>query len=244
MDTAPYYTLEQLLGMIEEPQRSVCQRILSDNFELFKTAKGSSQNHQAWLGGYWDHVVEAMNIAVRLYSAISETGRLGRSSFSLSEALVVLFMHDVEKPWKYVLSSDGKLVDNPQLASKDQRRAFRDLKIAEYGLVLNSRQQNALLYVEGEFTDYSSERRAMWPLAAFCHSCDVLSARLWPEYPRSNDNWSGAQRISDTAPIQHEICQTCGSAERLVMKNFDARGGEGDLHCPVCGEFVRMWDPN
>jgi len=64
MNTAPYYTLEQLLEMIEEEQGKVCKQILADNEALFKTAKGSSHNHQAWLGGYWDHVVETMNIAV------------------------------------------------------------------------------------------------------------------------------------------------------------------------------------
>jgi predicted RNA-binding Zn-ribbon protein involved in translation (DUF1610 family) len=97
-------------------------------------------------------------------------------------------------------------------------------------------------YVEGEFDDYSNQQRAMWPLAAFCHSCDVLSARLWPEYPRPNDPWQGAARLSGDSRTWPDVCPTCGSAEQLIMRNFDARCREADLHCKVCGGFVRDWD--
>jgi len=240
--TPQYYTLEQLLDMVDEPQRAICQQILADNRELFATARGSKNNHQAWLGGYWDHVVETMNIAVVLYRSLGATKRIRYGCFSLSEALVVMFLHDIEKPWKYSLGDDGKLQENPALADKSARKKFRESKMGKYGLVLNERQQNAMRHVEGELADYSNEQRAMWPLAAFCHSCDVLSARLWPEYPRPNDPWQGAARLSGDSRTWPDVCPTCGSAEQLIMRNFDARCREADLHCQVCGGYVRDWD--
>jgi hypothetical protein len=35
----------------------------------------------------------------------------------------------------------------------------------------------------------------MSPLAAFCHMCDVASARLWHDHPWPRDDpWAGAAR--------------------------------------------------
>ena len=62
-----YFSIEELLGMIYfEPARKACFQILSDNEKLFQTVQGSTNNHQAWIGGYWDHVQEVMNIAYNL----------------------------------------------------------------------------------------------------------------------------------------------------------------------------------
>ena len=54
MNTPKYFTIEQLLNFIEEPNRSACLNILKDNLTLFKTARGSTHNHQAWVGGFYD----------------------------------------------------------------------------------------------------------------------------------------------------------------------------------------------
>ena len=57
-------------------------------------------------------------------------------------------------------------------------------------------QWDALKYVEGEMGDYSARRRVMNPLAAFCHLCDVASARIWFDFPKlgNDEPWDGAQR--------------------------------------------------
>lgn len=56
------YTLEDMVTMIDPPNRDICERAIHDNRQLFQQAAGSSYNHQAWTGGYWDHITEAMNI--------------------------------------------------------------------------------------------------------------------------------------------------------------------------------------
>jgi len=37
-----YYTIEEMIGMIEKPDRSACFKILADNRILFQTVQGSS----------------------------------------------------------------------------------------------------------------------------------------------------------------------------------------------------------
>lgn len=190
----PYEPLWKLLTYIDEPARLCCQQIYDDNIKLFMTAPGSSHNHQAWPGGYYDHVTEVMNWGVVLFNAI----RLHRPPpFTLSDALLILFLHDIEKPWRYRLDTAGRLVTRDDVKTKSDRKRFRDAKLRAYGIQLTGAQHNALMYVEGELDDYSPERRVMNELAAFCHMCDVWSARGQYNYPAIiGDPWRGAKRSS------------------------------------------------
>ncbi len=195
-----YYYLDEMVMMINEPNQSVCRQILYDHRELFQAAPGSTHNHQAWPGGYWDHVTDAMNWFVLFYGAIESTGRLdqlsGDERITLSDGLLVLFLHDIEKPWR-TRFEDGELVVIPELKTKAARKEFAQSKLWEYGIKLTPTQENALKYVEGiRDEDYTPDSRIMLPLAALCHSCDLLSARAFYDFPRNDDAWTGAKRIT------------------------------------------------
>ena len=155
-----YRTLNELLDLIPEVGNL---KTFTESLG-FKEAAGSSHNHQAWKGGYLDHVVETMNIACWLYETSPR-----KLPFKLEDALVVMFLHDIEKPFKGSHHWD----------TKEDRRTFRDTFIHQNQIALTVDQRNALRYVEGEYDDYSNKERKMGPLAAFCHCCDVMSARLW-----------------------------------------------------------------
>ena len=102
-----YYSIEEMLEKIDHPvNRKPCLKLLRENDGLFKSARGSTHNHQAWPGGYWDHVQEVMNIAIVLYKPLDE---LRAHRLTLGEALLVLFLHDIEKPWSYELKANGEL---------------------------------------------------------------------------------------------------------------------------------------
>ncbi len=190
-----YYTIEQMLEMIDEPNRSACSRILADNRRLFQAVQGSTNNHQNWPGGYFDHVQEVMNIAVILYERLNSIRPL---PFSLSDLLLVVYLHDVEKPWKYELRDDGQLHHKATMGNKEDHQRFRMTKITEYGVEITSEQENGMKYAEGELNDYTNRRRVMGPLACAAHMCDVASARLWFDHPaQENDPWLGARRIRD-----------------------------------------------
>lgn len=178
-----YLDLPALLALVPKPNHAKFWQIINEHKQTFTEAYGSSHNHQAWEGGYIDHIVETMNIACQLYFAL---GRLRKLPFQLHEALEVMFLHDVEKPFKVgdKLLAGGKqvLID----ATKENRRYFRDKLIVEdYGVILSSAQKNALRYVEGvPDSEYTPGERTMGELAAFCHTCDILSARLWHDRGR------------------------------------------------------------
>ncbi len=189
----PYRDIPELVEMIDEPYRSACLRILADHTPRMQQASGSSRNHQPWEGGYWDHIRDCMNLASVYYDVDSALRPL---PFSKSDALLVMFLHDLEKPWRYEWQ-DGKKVRNEALRSKADKKAFREGMLAEYGIELTPPLENAFTYVEGELDDYTNERRVMNELAAFCHAIDCKSARMWFDYPRSGDPWAGAGRVAD-----------------------------------------------
>ena len=176
MERGHYLDFTALMALIAQQNRARLWNIVRDNISYFRTAKGSGSNHQAWSGGYLDHVAETMNIACQLYNTLN---RLRKLPFTLSNALEVMFLHDIEKPFKdgYTLQiKDGPIVD----ATKENRRKFRADLIEKYEIVLTPEQLNALRYVEGvPDCEYTPSERTMGELAAFCHSCDILSARLW-----------------------------------------------------------------
>ena len=187
-----YLRMEYLLGRIDQPNRTACEKLFSDNRKLWKQSPGSTNNHQAWPGGYLDHITEVMNIAIAIYESLSAARML---PFSLSDALLVLFLHDLEKPWKYERKTDGQLHHKAEMQTKGQHNDFRLKKAEEYGIVLTEQHKNGIKYAEGELDDYSGKTRVMGPLAAFVHMCDVCSARIWFDQPAEQKlAWMHAQR--------------------------------------------------
>lgn len=175
---------ERYLGAIH-PR---CRALWNENEERMRSAPGSRHNHQAWYGGYFDHVVECMDLAAIFYAALARTGR--PLPFTEADALVVLFLHDVEKPWRLVERSrpteDGRGAEfyYDESFPKAESDRFREDLAARYGIELTSMQRSALQFVEGEKGAYSQGKRSMNELAAFCHLCDVTSARIFFNYPR------------------------------------------------------------
>jgi hypothetical protein len=186
-----YLSISELLDLIQGSNGSACKRLYQDHQKLFITVAGSRHNHQAWPGGYQDHVQEAMNIALLLWDSFSSLRPL---PFTISDLLLIVFLHDIEKPWKYVYEG-GMLEYREGMETKEDHKRFRDQKLREYGIVLTMEQQNALEFAEGELHGYSKQHRAMNELAAMVHMCDIASARLWHNHPLpKNDPWEGAVR--------------------------------------------------
>jgi hypothetical protein len=119
---ASYRAVDEMLDLVDEPNRAACRRLLAGHRRRFETAPGSRAMAQA--------------------------------------------------------------------------PVLRMAKLAEYGIALTPDHENGLTYVEGELGGYSNRRRAMGPLAAVAHMCDVASARLWFDHPRADgDPWPGAGRF-------------------------------------------------
>lgn len=196
-----YYTIEELLDMIEGSNGEACRRIYADHKEGFEAAPGSRHNHQYWPGGYIDHVTDAMNIGLHVYDSYNNLRPL---PFSASDVLLIVYLHDLEKPFVYKMQNDGSVDINPELTEKAAREAFKRDFIDQYGIELSPLQDNALEFVEGiRDHKYKNTSRVMGELAVVCHIADLTSARLWYNHPSSeNDPWNGAKRRN---PAAHDI---------------------------------------
>jgi hypothetical protein len=190
MASVPYRSLRDLISLIDEPAAGGCQRLLKEHETRLERAAGATHNHQAWAGGYLDHLREVMNLAAVLYPVLDQLRSL---PFSLSEALLVLFLHDLEKPWRNSSEAAAEAANGElqTLELHEEKQAFR-LAVAErYGIALSSELVNALEFIEGEGSRYTSRHRQMGRLGSFCHVCDTLSARLWFDHPAiERDEWS------------------------------------------------------
>lgn len=83
---------------MEDPRKEVLLRIYYRFHDLFHYAKGSSHNHQAWEGGFADHIAESIRINNATYPALESIRPL---PFSKDSAAICLFLHDIEKPFRY-----------------------------------------------------------------------------------------------------------------------------------------------
>lgn len=191
-----YLTMLELIDKIEGRVKTKIYGVYTRFRPEMHISKGSQHNHQAWDGGYIDHVVETMNIARLLYHTMNDKRKL---PFTLSEALVVMFLHDIEKAFPVRIS---ELMENsvyftrPKAKSKIKYRILHEENIWEY---LNDEQKNALDTCEGENDSYSNSQRIMHELGAFCHMCDVASARLWHDRPANEDEpWGQRNDLPET----------------------------------------------
>lgn len=187
----------RVFEIIGEPNQSKCWKMYRENYQVMDKARGSKTKHQAWEGGYIDHICECVGVAEKMYETLSKLRPL---EFTLADAALVLFLHDLEKPWKHQVGEilggqkiNNKIVDSMQFGpqrSTPERPAEKAkvkfcLKMAtDYEIELTEKIKNAIIYVEGEGIDYDPYERVQSDLAAFCHCCDTISARIWFQYPR------------------------------------------------------------
>lgn len=193
IDTRPELTTRSLwewLETIEGPNKAAITRLLDygDHRQRLERAPGSRSAHQAWQGGWVEHERQTMMIATHLYELFEMTGRFDElpegERFSLSDAYVVMLLHDIEKPFVYDFDENGAIIiKNPM--SKQERKEFRREMIEQFGFILTPTMVNALKYVEGERdVDYVPGGRAEQPLASFCQVTDNLSARAFYDHGR------------------------------------------------------------
>jgi hypothetical protein len=158
---------------------ALLDKLLAD--PALRLSPGSSHNHQAWPGGYLDHVLDCLRIAGRLYVPMFDSWSVP-VPFTLPSVIRVLFLHDIEKPWRHAARhmprTHWSTVEELASGDKTARKECRRVVMARMGITLTAEEENAMLYVEGEHDDYSPQRRVMNELAAFCHMCDVASARI------------------------------------------------------------------
>jgi hypothetical protein len=162
-----YQSIEEMIELMDQPHQGDCKAFIEHNQRLFDTSKGSALKHQDWKGGYRDHITEVMNIAVVTYRGLEQLRPL---PFSLSDALLGCFLHDIEKLWKHTIDPADQIPIDKN-------------KILKTEFHLDPHHFNAVKYAHGEGDHYHKTLRIQTPLAAFVHHCDNTSARIWFDQP-------------------------------------------------------------
>jgi hypothetical protein len=158
-------TLFEQIENFDDPRKVGLLKFHYDYKDLIDVASGSSHNHQAWVGGYKDHIAETLRIADEVYAGMSKIRSL---PFTVDSAKICLLLHDIEKIWLY---STGEVIDKQDW--------YFNILPKRYDVFLLDGEVNALEYAHGEVYDFSKTERKMGRLAAFVHACDCMSARLW-----------------------------------------------------------------
>jgi hypothetical protein len=171
-----YQTLSYFLNKIDEPNASKCKKLFTDFKERFEVSPGSLRKHQAWKGGYIHHIEETMNLGQMIYK---EMNRFRILPFSFSDVVLILFLHDLEKPFRYVPTKK-------EFGTDIEKHSFIESLIKKYKIKLKPDHKNALEYIHGEGDDFHRTKRIQKPLAAFVHSLDTMSARIWFDEPKKS----------------------------------------------------------
>ncbi|MCA9389013.1 MAG: hypothetical protein KC585_00230 [Candidatus Magasanikbacteria bacterium] len=154
-------------------QKALCT-LYQKEAERIIRSPGSTYNHQVWPGGYLDHMIGMLEYADRQYFGCGLD-----LPFELGDAVLVILLHDIEKPFKYVDRPKGTQCE---FNSPFEIKKFVLTLLLEYRFKLTEMHLNALQYAHGEGDDYRPDKRVMNELAAFLHACDIWSARI--EYNR------------------------------------------------------------
>lgn len=179
--------LRELIEDIEDDRQSILLEIYDRYRDVFHFARGSGKNHQAWTGGYADHIADCLRINEVVYDAMAQLYPL---DFSKGSAGVVLFFHDIEKLFRYGPDQHAECVrwrdkfnqcaGNTGSWDGMKWQILEDMKRV-FSFSFSEDEINALKYTHGEGADYSKDMRVARPLAAHVHHCDNTSARIWPE---------------------------------------------------------------
>ena len=143
-------------------ERAGLLKLYLENKERFDTAPGSKRKHQAWRGGYADHLSDVVEIGTRMHRTLSPP-------IDLEDFVLVTFLHDLDKVFTYT---------EPCLIIQDKFEFILDTAAA-YGVSLTYPQMNALRYAHGEGGAHNPEYRIINELGAFLHAADILSARVF-----------------------------------------------------------------
>lgn len=193
-----FLDLHDIVKLVNMPNRDAIIDAYVENAARIAQTPGSKKKHQAWDGGYLDHVVYATNYGIALHNVHRMLGF--EPDHDEGDIALMLLLHDFGKIARYKKADNGwDYVDDPDRAEHE----FFDKAIERYGFALTEIQENALEFVHGEGSKYTPQGRLMLPLATVCHTADVWNARYCPAHPKpaGEERWVGAYRHSEIVDL-------------------------------------------
>lgn len=176
--------LDLIKGQIKGLRQPAILSFYHDYKDVLHYGAGSSHNHQAWDGGYADHIAECLRINFVTFDGLSTIRSL---DFTIEEAAMALFFHDIEKPFRYGPVSHEECRVFQETCGDDYEKLEKgkwnliEMIENKYDFQLTKKEKKAIRLAHGEGDEYKKTERVSSPLDAHVHHCDNTSARIWPE---------------------------------------------------------------
>jgi hypothetical protein len=157
---------------------------------LIDEVPASVKYHHNWTGGYKQHVLQVLRHAISIYSTLylgeegrepigQEKGKLRKPHFSLDDVILVAYIHDLDKLYRYQKldkPKDGREWEHVKDFPSYDDSAKVVSMCYEYGIVLTDRHLEALAMHHGGWS--ANPRGRMTPLAVIIHSADMISTHI------------------------------------------------------------------
>jgi hypothetical protein len=127
-------TCEIFLWELEDPRRDGILQFHEIHRAEIEASWGSKSKHQAWPGGYVDHLAEVFRMAEVMYDSLSQLHPL---PFSRDSAVIVLYFHDLEKIWKYTRGLPDTF---------DKTKFLFETLAKDYGITFTPEEVNARVH--------------------------------------------------------------------------------------------------
>ena len=100
-----FLDLHQIVQLVEMPNKVAVIDAYVQNAEKIAITPGARKKHQAWNGGYLDHVVYATNFGIKLHGTNKELGF--KPDHNEGDISLVMLLHDFGKVARYKKIENG-----------------------------------------------------------------------------------------------------------------------------------------
>jgi hypothetical protein len=171
-----------------EPLRSVIQLTHDSLKDRIYSQPAAVDKHHWWPAGWSDHTAQVMDISNKLWKDILE-----KTPFiSQDDVLLVAFVHDLDKLWRYRPTTNKKLLDKGRTFEyNDDLVPYTDTSktVAECykrGIHLEDRHLEAIDHHHGGWSFdissvYAPYGRNMTSLSTILHCADMMSSKIYGE---------------------------------------------------------------
>jgi len=164
---------------IEDYNNFKCINLLDYILDKYPNPTGTIYDDNSYESDYYKHMSDILDYASKMFKHLLLKVKL---EFSLSDAILVLFLHDIVTTIKYtpVLTKTGVIDENGMIeeeiyeyetASYDE---IIEILINKFNIKLTEEHKLVLKHIHGEGEDYRKNKKILSPLSAFCHSCELI----------------------------------------------------------------------
>ena len=184
MRSKKYTNGGKLLSLLEKIEDQKLKKQVLDLYKKFEDLinywPASSTAHHNWEQGWSDHTAQVVDFGIKLYNKVIPKAR---ANFNLDDVILVCFVHDLDKLWRYK-DSEGKRKNRKIRFDYVKRDPFEPTSkvVAECfraGIELTDQHIEAINNHHGGFTPHlisvQSKNVRLTQLSALVHTADLFS---------------------------------------------------------------------